>query len=108
MEVAMAQTDLPGLSRKEFIIMNLLVAAAHKEMYGLELVDKSQGELKRGTIYVTLGRLQEKGYINSRREDEKPGVATPRRLYKPTGLGAKVFHALASAGGRAWLREVFA
>ncbi len=87
--------------------MNLLVAT-HQEMYGLELVERSHGELKPGTIYVTLGRLQEKGYINSRREDEKPGVATPRRLYKPTGLGAKVFNALASAGGRAWLREVFA
>lgn len=87
--------------------MNLLISA-RSPMYGLELVDKSNGELKRGTIYVTLGRLEDKGYIKSKREAEEPGVATPRRLYKPTGLGAKVYHALEAAGGRAWLREVFA
>ena len=32
-------------------------------MYGLELVTESEGALKRGTVYVTLGRLEEKGYV---------------------------------------------
>lgn len=97
---------IPSLSQKEFVIMNLLIGA-RKEMYGLELVNKSDGALKRGTIYVTLNRLEEKGYIASRTEDAE-GEAIPRRLYKPTGLGAKVFNALAAAGGRAWLKEAFA
>jgi DNA-binding PadR family transcriptional regulator len=89
--------------------MNLLISS-RGEMYGLQLVEESNGKLKRGTIYVTLGRLEEKGYIASRREAEDLGASprSPRRLYKPTGLGAKVFQALAGAGGRAWLREALA
>lgn len=103
----MPQCDVPGLSQKEFLIMHLLVGST-STMYGLQLVEQSEGELKRGTIYVTLNRLEEKGYVSSRREDAQPGIATPRRLYKATGLGAKVFKALAAAGGRTWLKEVFA
>lgn len=103
----MPQPDVPGLSRKEFIAMNLLVGAP-KPMYGLQMVGESNGELKRGTIYVTLNRLEQKGYITSRKEDEQPGIAQPRRLYKATGLGVKVFRALETTGGRAWLKEVFA
>jgi PadR family transcriptional regulator PadR len=103
----MPPNDLPSLSRKEYLIMNLLVGS-RRPKYGLELVDESNGELKRGTIYVTLNRLEEKGYVTSKKEPEAPGIASPRRLYKPTGLGEKVFRALESAGGRAWLKEVFA
>jgi DNA-binding PadR family transcriptional regulator len=80
-------------------------------MYGLQLVEESNGKLKRGTVYVALGRLEEKGYVSSRREagdSDAPGQRSPRRLYRPTGLGAKVFQALANAGGRAWLREALA
>ena len=101
------ENEIPSLSGKEFLIMNLLIGS-RGPMYGLQLVDKSDGALGRGTIYVTLKRLEDKGYIKSRKEPEQPGVASPRRLYKPTGLGAKVFSALAGAGGRAWLKEAFA
>jgi DNA-binding PadR family transcriptional regulator len=104
----MATNDLPNLPKKEFLIMGLLVANAGKRMYGLELVEKSNGELKKGTIYVALARLKSKGYVTSEREEEKPGIATPRRLYKVTGEGAKVFRALERVGGAAWLREVLA
>ena len=99
--------DIPSLSEKEFLIMNLLIANS-REMYGLELVEKSGGTLKRGTIYVTLGRLEEKGYIKSHKEPESPGVASPRRLYKPTGLGVNVFKALRSVTSKAVLKEAFA
>jgi DNA-binding PadR family transcriptional regulator len=67
-------------------------------MYGLELVGKSDERLKRGTIYVTLGRMQEKGFIDSRQEAEdpsRPGI--PRRLYKPTGYGMRVYAAWKNA-----------
>lgn len=104
----MSKSDFPSLSEKEFLIMSLLVGNGGKRMYGLELVERSNGALKRGTIYVTLSRLEDKGYVTSEREDEKPGIATPRRLYKVTGEGARVFRALEGAGGRAWLREVMA
>ena len=31
------------------------------DMYGLQLVAASRRRLKRGTVYVTLGRMEEKG-----------------------------------------------
>jgi hypothetical protein len=47
----MSQTnEFPKLSRKEFKILELLIAKG--EMFGLEMVEASEGELPRGTIYV--------------------------------------------------------
>jgi len=72
---------LPKLSRIESAILELL--REHGEMFGLLLVERSEGRLKRGTIYVTLGRMQEKGYLESRQEPLPPGaIGLPRRLYK--------------------------
>ena len=71
-------------------------------MYGLELVARSKGKLKRGTVYVTLGRMEEKGYISSSLEDPPPRAGgMPRRLYKPTTLGHRVF-----AAWSAWRKAV--
>jgi DNA-binding PadR family transcriptional regulator len=61
-------------------------------MYGLELVAGSRRRLKRGTVYVTLGRMEEKGYLTSRLEaGPPPGGGLPRRLYRPTALGLRVY-----------------
>jgi PadR family transcriptional regulator PadR len=89
---------LPHLSRTEEQILELLIARG--EMYGLEMVRESCGALKKGTIYVTLGRMEEKGYVESRQE-ERPANAQgiPRRLYTPTGLGARVARAWQLASG---------
>ena len=103
----MANNDIPGLSRIEFLIMNLLVSA-RGEMYGLQLVDVSGGALKRGTIYVTLSRLEDKGYISSRREAETIGGASARRLYKTTGHGQKVYQSLARLQAQPRLQMGFA
>lgn len=85
--------DLPSLSRKEALILEMLVSG-RRELYGLEMVDASKGALKRGTIYVTLGRLQEKGLIESRQEERiAPEIGIPRRLYQITGLGQRVWEA---------------
>jgi len=86
-------SDLPSLSRKEALILEMLVSG-RRELYGLEMVDASNGELKRGTIYVTLQRLQEKGLIESRQEARTaPEIGIPRRLYQITGLGQRVWKA---------------
>ena len=45
-----------------------------KRLFGLQLVAASKGRLKRGTVYVTLGRMEEKGYITSTLEDPPPGA----------------------------------
>ena len=80
---------LPTLPSKQALILELLVQG--REMYGLELVAASKGRLKRGTVYVTLGRMEEKGYIKSRLEDapsDEGGL--PRRIYEPTAFGRSV------------------
>ena len=46
---------LPTLPAKERIVLELLVSSGAK--YGLQLVEGSRGRLKRGTVYVTLGRM---------------------------------------------------
>jgi PadR family transcriptional regulator PadR len=77
------------LSAKERIILELLVR--DRELYGLELVSGSNRRLKRGTVYVTLGRMEEKGYVASRLEAPPPTAGgLPRRLYQPTALGRRV------------------
>jgi DNA-binding PadR family transcriptional regulator len=93
-----APQRVPSLSSKEALILGLLGGG---EMYGLELVAASRGELKRGTVYVTLGRMEQKGYITSRLDDEPPDSGgLPRRLYQPTAYGRQVSSAWAAAGRR--------
>jgi DNA-binding PadR family transcriptional regulator len=81
--------ELPTVSPKELMILELLVNEGR--MYGLELVAASRGHLKRGTVYVTLGRMEEKGYVRSRQEDAPAAAGgLPRRVYEPTALGRRV------------------
>lgn len=74
------------LSTLEALILDLL--SAHSPTYGLDLVASSRGRLKRGSIYVTLGRMEQKGLVRSQLE-ERPGEGPPRRLYEPTALGLR-------------------
>ena len=41
----------------------ILALLDSQERYGLELVQLSDGQLKRGTVYVTLQRMEAKGLI---------------------------------------------
>lgn len=76
------------LSPTEYLILDLL---QERESFGLELVERAQGALKRGTVYVTLARMQDKGYVTSRTEALPQGaIGLPRRLYRPTAYGAAV------------------
>src|SRR5687767_14555120 len=80
---------LSTLSGKEALILDLL--AERGEMYGLELVEAAGGRLKRGTVYVTLGRMADKGHVDSRQEERAPGaIGLPRRLYRATPYGLRV------------------
>jgi DNA-binding PadR family transcriptional regulator len=83
-----------GLSGKEAVILESLLSSANREMYGLELVSESAGALKRGTVYVTLSRMEDKGYVQSRLEEREAGaMGLPRRLYRVTGYGQRVYEA---------------
>lgn len=84
---------IPSLSGKEALVLEMLLTTG-KEMFGLDMVKASGGLLKRGTIYVTLHRMEEKGLIESRQElRSEPEIGIPRRLYRFTGLGGRAFRA---------------
>jgi DNA-binding PadR family transcriptional regulator len=92
--VANAHPRVLTLSAKELLVLELL---REQDLYGLQLVSASRGRLKRGTVYVTLGRMEEKGYITSRLEDAPSGLGgLPRRIYSSTPLGQRMFAAWTS------------
>ncbi|MEM1056772.1 MAG: PadR family transcriptional regulator [Bacteroidota bacterium] len=82
-----AMSSLPRLSQKQALILDLLTRAG--DSYGLELVKGSGGQLKRGTVYVTLDRMEDKGLVESWTEAAPEGHrGPPRRKYRVTGHGA--------------------
>lgn len=86
------------LSGKELLILELL--SREDDMYGLQLVAASRRRLKRGTVYVTLGRMEDKGYITSRAEKPPADVGgLPRRRYQVTAIGRRVLKAWTRAAG---------
>jgi DNA-binding PadR family transcriptional regulator len=80
------------LPAKERLILELLMSRG--PTYGLDLVGQSGGALKRGTVYVTLSRLEAKGLLASEQEAPRLGaIGLPRRIYRITGLGERVLQA---------------
>lgn len=73
------------LAASERVILGLL--ASDGPSYGLELVKSSRGRLTRGGIYVTLGRMEEKGLVSSAAGEGG------RRIYRPTALGERALMA---------------
>lgn len=68
------------MTNREETILAILWHFYPKEMYGLDIVKHSKGRLKRGSIYVYLNQLEEKNWIESRKEEI--GNDHSRRLYK--------------------------
>lgn len=91
-----------ALSTIERLVLELLDDG---ERYGLALVTASGGRLKRGTVYVTLARMEAVGLVTSRQEEAPADRGgPPRRLYRRTpgavallSLQASVSEALAAA-----------
>jgi DNA-binding PadR family transcriptional regulator len=84
----LSESRLPSISATESLILDLL---EQRERYGLELIETSGNRLKRGSIYVTLGRMETKGFVTSRQEERPAGaIGLPRRLYRATPYGLKV------------------
>ena len=89
----MTDPRLPSMSRTESLVMDLL---RDGDRYGLELVEASNGTLKRGSVYVILARMEEKGFVDSRQEVRPAREGgPPRRLYRATEYGLKVHDAFA-------------
>jgi PadR family transcriptional regulator PadR len=84
----------PTLPPTERLVLELLI---DEPDFGLNLVAKSDGTLKRGTVYVTLGRMERKGFIASEQEPPAPGaIGLPRRIYRVTPLGKRALRAWAT------------
>lgn len=79
-------------TEKELLILGLL--EEHEALYGLGLVERSRGKLKRGTVYVTAGRLVERGLLRAKVDKKAlnhPGL--PRPLYMLTEAGKRMLEA---------------
>jgi DNA-binding PadR family transcriptional regulator len=82
----------PFAAETELLILRMLNDEL-EGMYGLELVKASNGKLKRGTVYVTLGRMEEKGFVRSHRTRDERHPGLPRPRYSLTGLGHRALEA---------------
>src|SRR5438876_9395278 len=77
--------------KKGSIQLCLLALLAKEEKYGVqilhELRDRSNGffDLKEGTLYPALRRLEERGFVQSRWQEPESGV--PRKYYRLTERG---------------------
>jgi DNA-binding PadR family transcriptional regulator len=97
----MTQREIVALPRKERLILEFLLSDG--PMYGLQLVERSEGALKRGTVYVTLGRMEAKGLVASQQEPvPSGGIGLPRRIYRPTVLGERMLRAWTTFAELAW------
>ena len=86
--LAPVNRQIPSISATECLILDLLEGGAR---FGLQLVEASKGRLKRGSVYVTLARMESKGFVESEQElRETVAAGLPRRLYSPTPYGVKV------------------
>lgn len=80
-----------ALSHQEEAILELLLSG--QELYGLDLIEKSNNELKPGTIYVHLSNLEKNKLVSSRLEALKEGEqGKPRRLYQITNFGLTLYN----------------
>ena len=96
---------------------DLLTVLLGRELYGLEILDQLNldrpSELKFGSLYPALNRLEKKGLVSWQWGDEVDESGGARRkYYKVTGLGAKTLRTVqqyratlaqrASQGQTAW------
>ena len=79
-------------SGKELEVLRLLQSAG-TGMYGLELVERSDGALGRASIYKYLGRLEEKGFVTVKRPATADHPGMPRPIYRLNGLGERALAA---------------
>jgi DNA-binding PadR family transcriptional regulator len=79
--------------KKGSIQLCLLALLAKDEKYGFqilhELRDKSEGffDLKEGTLYPALRRLEERGFVDSHWVEPESGM--PRKYYRLTARGRR-------------------
>jgi DNA-binding PadR family transcriptional regulator len=81
----------PFTTQTRITILELL--EEHGSSYGLELIRYSGGRLKRGTIYIALGQLEERGLLRSTMRKDASHSGLPRPQYRLTASGRRVLRA---------------
>jgi DNA-binding PadR family transcriptional regulator len=76
------------MRKKDKIILRLLREKSPR--YGLELVKAADGKLGRGSVYVHLHRLEDEGFVTSKKDTEpNPITGYYRWQYSVAGNGRK-------------------
>jgi DNA-binding PadR family transcriptional regulator len=78
------------ITETELLVLREL--AGHPDgLYGLEIVDKSDGRVKRGSVYVLLSRLKKAKYVDDSKLEPPPEGygGLPRPIYHLTALGKR-------------------
>lgn len=82
----------------EMAVMTVLQSKP-RGAYGLEIVAASNRRVKQGSVYVLLGRLEEKGFVRVLKTKPAPGYeGPPRPQYQLTAEGTRVMAAAESIG----------
>jgi len=87
----------PYATGKELVILGML-RDQQAGMYGLELVKLSDGKLKRGSIYVELDRLEDKGFVKWKLKADYTHPGLPRPIYSITAHGERALAAAEMMG----------
>jgi len=90
-------TDELNLSKKEALIIHAIMTRPAPQRYGHHLIRTAGSDIKQGTVYVLLGRLEKKGMLtSSTKEDAVSGVC--RRFYEVTPKGLRAMRQLSRLG----------
>lgn len=87
----------PYATATELVILRCLKDEP-KGLYGLEIVRAARGEISRGSVYTLLGRLEDKGFVQSRIKRDADHGGLPRPRYTLTALGGLALDAAALMG----------
>lgn len=76
------------ISPTEALVLSLLVARP-RGAFASELLQQSDGRLKRGSVYTLLTRLEASGLVTATEQPPQDTYALPRTSYRITGAGVK-------------------
>lgn len=86
------------MAPKELLALRLLMDNP-QGLYGSELVHLSKGGLARGTIYVMLERLVDKGWVSGQEEEPTAALSLRRTRHFVTKKGSRACEDFARTNG---------
>lgn len=78
------------LTKTESLILDQFIQCPGTELHGT-LIVTNDSSITMGSVYVMLKRLENKGFLTSKREKMSAGVIVPKRLYTLTVPGRRYY-----------------